>query len=254
MSKGVVELRYAVGCLLAVSSVFVGTSVSAQEAPAASKVLAESMSWTVSTDGEFCTISSLPERGRFFHYRTDKEYGYHVGLTTPTIVLEDSNRFKVMLRVDDRVVPVVQLFTLFGVIGDASHFEFVDGRGNVERFETAGLAEVKPQFARCMNRLKGLITRGPVPKLISFDGGAELVRTASSLGMLRQRLGFALAVSAMGEITDCRLSQSFRRAIVKKSLCEVLTKHHKFEPAVNAAGNPVRGVYDGELLMYSVLG
>lgn len=247
-------MRYAIGCLLGALSLFASTTVSAQEAPAPSEVLAESKSWTVATDGEFCTISSSPERGRLFHYRTDKEYGYQVGLTTPKIMLEDSNRFEVMLKVEDRVVPVVRLFTLFGVIGDAPDFEFVDGRGNVERFETAGLAEVKPQFARCMNRLKGLITRGPVPKLISFDGGAELVRTASSLGMLRQRLGFALAVSATGEITDCQLSQSFRRAIVKKSLCEVLTKYHTFAPAVNVAGEPVRGVYDGELLMYSVLG
>ncbi|UIP06018.1 hypothetical protein LY632_09925 [Erythrobacter sp. SDW2] len=247
-------MRDVIFCLLVTVLLLSGTTASAEEAPAATEVLAKSETWSVTTDGEVCTITSSPERGRIFHYHTDQEYGYHVGLTTPSILLEESNRFDVMLKVEDRTVPVLQLFTLFGVLGDAPYFDVVDGKGNSERFDTAGLADVKPQFARCMNRLKGLITRGPVPKLISYDGGAELVRTASSLGLLRQRLGFALAVSATGEITDCRLSQSFRRAIVKKSLCEVLTKYHKFEPAVNASGEPVRGVYDGELLMYSVLG
>lgn len=247
-------MRNAISCLIAALLLFSGTTVSAQEEPTATEVLATSEAWTVTTDGEFCTITSSPERGRIFHYHTDDEYGYQVGLITPSIVLEESNRFDVILKVDDRTVPVLQLFTLFGVLGDAPYFDVIDGKGNSERFETVGLADVKPQFARCMNRLKGLITRGPVPKLVSFDGVAELVRTASSLGLLRQRLGFALAVSPTGEITDCRLSQSFRRAIIKKSLCEVLTKHHKFEPALNSAGEPVRGVYDGELLMYSVLG
>lgn len=247
-------MRTAISCIIASVFLCSVTSISAQETPKADEVLAKSEAWTVATDGEFCTITNSPERGRIFHYRTDREYGYRVGVVSPDLVLDESNRFDVMLSVEDREVPVVQLFTLFGVLGDAEYFEISDGQGNSERFETAGLAKVKPQFARCMNRLKGLITRGPVPTLVSFDGGAELVRTASSLGLTRQRLGFALAVSDTGQITDCRLSRNFRRAIVKKSLCEILTEHHEFEPAINAAGDPVRGVYDGELLMYSIFG
>lgn len=242
-----------VPALAGVALVLSGFSVAIAQEPEP-KELAKSGSWSVSSDGEFCTIVSNPERGQAFIYRTNMDFGYRVGLTSTSIVLDESNRDKVKVKVEDREVPVVRLYTLFGVLGDAPHFDVIDDQGNSERFETEGLADVKPYFARCMNRLKGLVTRGPFPKLVSFDGGEKLMRTAGSLGLLRQRLGFALAVSATGEITDCRLSRSFRRATVSKSLCKVLKEHHVFEPAVNAKGEPVRGVYDGELLMYSVLG
>ena len=215
------------------------------------EVLGTKATWSVESDGDYCTIKSERGSERMFYYRTNMDFGYQIHLSSPTVNLHEGNQDEIMLKAGDVEIGIVRLFTLFGIVGDAKYFDVTDGEGNSERFSLEGMAEVKPLFSRCMNHLKGLKTTGPVPTLVSFDGGAELLQAASRAGILRQRLGFALKVSSEGKITECHLSRQFRKKFVHTSMCKVLTEHHSFEPAVNSEGEPVTGVYDGEVLMYS---
>ena len=85
------------------------------------------------------------------------------------------------------------------------------------------------------------------PQLIAFDGVRELGNTAARLGMLTQVLEFEIGVGLDGKPTDCALSRKFRSPTVSRQLCDVLMRESRFEPAVDATGNPVTGTYRGRI-------
>lgn len=84
-------------------------------------------------------------------------------------------------------------------------------------------------------------------RLVSFDGQREFLMTSSRLRVWRSEVGYTLEVDAAGTPTDCRLTEEFRMNYVNDKLCEVLLKHHTFEPAQDASGAPVEGSYEGRL-------
>lgn len=84
-------------------------------------------------------------------------------------------------------------------------------------------------------------------RLVSFDGQREFLMASSRLRVWRSEVGFTLEVDASGTPTDCQLTEKFRLNYVNDKLCEVLLKHHTFEPAEDASGTPVEGSYEGRL-------
>ena len=88
---------------------------------------------------------------------------------------------------------------------------------------------------------------GQPVRLIAFDGGREFLSTSSRLRVWRSEVAYRLSVDAAGTPTDCELADKFRRSYVNQQLCEVLMKHHSFEPARDASGTPVEGSYSGNL-------
>jgi hypothetical protein len=85
------------------------------------------------------------------------------------------------------------------------------------------------------------------PQLLAFDGVRELAGTAARLGMLTQVLEFSIAVGADGTPTGCTLARKFRSPSVSRQLCDILVRRSRFQPAVDAAGNPVSGTYRGSI-------
>ena len=84
-------------------------------------------------------------------------------------------------------------------------------------------------------------------RLVSFDGEREFLMTSSRLRVWRGEVGYTLEVDAAGTPTECHLTERFRMNYVNDKLCEVLMKHHTFEPAEDASGTPVEGSYEGRL-------
>ena len=89
-------------------------------------------------------------------------------------------------------------------------------------------------------------------RLIAFDGAREFLKTSTRLRVWRGEVGYTLEVDAAGTPTDCELTERFRKNYVNDKLCEVLLKHHSFEPALDASGTPVEGSYEG-LINYQEL-
>lgn len=84
-------------------------------------------------------------------------------------------------------------------------------------------------------------------RLIEFTGNREFLKTSSRLRVWRGEVGYTLAVDAAGTPTECHLIEEFRMNYVNDKLCEVLIKHHSFEPAQDASGAAVEGSYEGHL-------
>lgn len=84
-------------------------------------------------------------------------------------------------------------------------------------------------------------------RLIEFTGDREFLKESSRLRVWRGEVGYILEVDAAGTPVDCELTEEFRMNYVNAKLCEVLMKHHSFEPAVDASGTPVEGSYEGRL-------
>ncbi len=84
-------------------------------------------------------------------------------------------------------------------------------------------------------------------RLIEFTGDREFLKASSRLRVWRSDVGYTLEVNAAGAPTECALTERFRMTYVNDKLCEVLMKHHSFEPALDAAGTPVEGSYEGRL-------
>lgn len=84
-------------------------------------------------------------------------------------------------------------------------------------------------------------------KLVSWDGEFELLKTSRRLRIWRSHLAYKLTVDSEGEITDCELTESFRMKSVSIRLCEILTEHHTFEPALDANGQPTEGSYSARI-------
>ncbi|MFN4018940.1 MAG: hypothetical protein ACK4IC_00290 [Erythrobacter sp.] len=90
-------------------------------------------------------------------------------------------------------------------------------------------------------------SEGKPVRLVSFDGQREFLKTSSRLRVWRDEVGYTLEIDTTGTPIGCKLTQAFRMNYVNDKLCEVLLKHHTFEPAVDAAGVAVSGRYEGRL-------
>jgi hypothetical protein len=84
-------------------------------------------------------------------------------------------------------------------------------------------------------------------RLIEFTGDREFLKESSRLRVWRGEVGYTLEVDAAGTPIDCALTEEFRLNYVNDKLCQVLMKHHSFEPAEDASGAPVEGSYEGRL-------
>jgi len=84
-------------------------------------------------------------------------------------------------------------------------------------------------------------------RLIEFTGDREFLKESARLRVWRGEVGYTLSVDAAGTPVQCALTQRFRMNYVNDKLCEVLIKHHSFEPAQDASGAPVEGNYEGRL-------
>lgn len=84
-------------------------------------------------------------------------------------------------------------------------------------------------------------------RLVEFTGDREFLKESQRLRVWRGEVGYTLSVDAAGTPTDCQLAEKFRMNYVNAKLCEVLIKHHSFEPAQDASGEAVEGSYEGRL-------
>ena len=84
-------------------------------------------------------------------------------------------------------------------------------------------------------------------KLVSWDGDIELFKTSRRLRIWRSHLAYTLTVDSEGKVTDCELTESFRMKSVTTSLCDILSEHHTFEPALDATGQPTEGSYSARI-------
>jgi hypothetical protein len=84
-------------------------------------------------------------------------------------------------------------------------------------------------------------------RLIEFTGDREFLKESSRLRVWRGEVGYTIAVDSTGTAVDCELTDKFRMSYVNTKLCEVLLKHHSFEPAQDASGAAVEGSYEGRL-------
>lgn len=84
-------------------------------------------------------------------------------------------------------------------------------------------------------------------RLIEFTGDREFLKESSRLRVWRGEVGYTLEVNAAGTPTQCELTEKFRMNYVNDKLCEVLLRHHSFEPAVDASGAAVESSYEGRL-------
>lgn len=84
-------------------------------------------------------------------------------------------------------------------------------------------------------------------RLIEFTGDREFLKESSRLRVWRGEVGYTLAVDAAGTPTQCELTEKFRMNYVNDKLCEVLLRHHSFEPAVDDSGAAVESSYEGKL-------
>lgn len=84
-------------------------------------------------------------------------------------------------------------------------------------------------------------------RLIEFSGEREFLKASSRLRVWRGEVGYTLSVDAAGMPTECELADRFRMNYVNDKLCQVLLKHHTFEPARDASGAPIEGSYEGRL-------
>lgn len=84
-------------------------------------------------------------------------------------------------------------------------------------------------------------------KLVSWDGDFELIKESQRLRIWRTHLGFTLTVDAQGEVTGCELADAFRMPRINEKMCDILSEHHTFEPALDASGTPVEGSYSATM-------
>jgi len=84
-------------------------------------------------------------------------------------------------------------------------------------------------------------------RLIEFTGDREFLKESSRLRVWRGEVGYTLEVDEAGNAVDCELADKFRMNYVNDKLCEVLMKHHSFEPAQDSSGAPVESSYEGRL-------
>lgn len=84
-------------------------------------------------------------------------------------------------------------------------------------------------------------------RLIAFTGDREFLKESARLRIWRGEVDYTLAVDPAGRPTHCELAEKFRMNYVNERLCEVLLRTHSFEPAQDANGTAVEGIYVGHL-------
>jgi hypothetical protein len=84
-------------------------------------------------------------------------------------------------------------------------------------------------------------------RLIEFTGDREFLKESARLRVWRGEVGYTIAVDSAGTPVDCELTEKFRMNYVNTKLCEVLLKHHSFEPAQDSSGAAVDSTYEGRL-------
>ena len=80
-------------------------------------------------------------------------------------------------------------------------------------------------------------------RLVEWNGDWELMKESRRLRIWRTHIAYRLTVDAEGEVTNCEMVERFRMRHVSDSLCDVLSAHHKFEPALDENGAAVEGSY-----------
>ncbi|WP_299192165.1 hypothetical protein [uncultured Erythrobacter sp.] len=84
-------------------------------------------------------------------------------------------------------------------------------------------------------------------RLVSWDGDFELLTTSRRLRIWRSHVAYRMTVDSEGNVTNCELTESFRRAYITQRLCAILSEHHTFEPALDDSGMPVEGTYTAQI-------
>lgn len=84
-------------------------------------------------------------------------------------------------------------------------------------------------------------------QLVSWDGDFELMKESQRMRIWRSHIAYRLTVDAQGKVTDCEMTEAFRMRRINDSLCDILSEHHTFEPALDADGNPVEGSYSATM-------
>jgi hypothetical protein len=115
-------------------------------------------------------------------------------------------------------------------------------------FLSALIAISMPAFVNAQAQDNGTARSKVKPaRLIEFTGDREFLKESSRLRVWRGEVGYTLEVDAAGTATDCQLTEKFRMNYVNEKLCEVLLKHHSFEPAQDESGATVDSTYEGRL-------
>ena len=83
--------------------------------------------------------------------------------------------------------------------------------------------------------------------LVEFDGARQVLKRAQRLRIMYQSAGYTMKIGADGKAISCEVKERFRQAFIGISLCNTLMKHHEFESARDANGNPVEGTYTNRL-------
>ncbi len=132
-----------------------------------------------------------------------------------------------------------------------------NGSSDQNRFQVVDLGEFQggADFLRAQERLQlallspriRSISRLNKPQLVSFDGQYEFLKTSRRLRIWRPDVAYTLSVGPDGHVTACEITESFRRTYVNQKLCDVLSKHHHFEPAQDDSASPVAGKYSARL-------
>lgn len=86
----------------------------------------------------------------------------------------------------------------------------------------------------------------PAPHLTEINY-ERLYRRLIQAGMFSQVLGYTLSVDAEGRVTGCSFTRDFRMEVTKRDLCRAFARSFSFQPARDAAGNPVTGQYHGRI-------
>lgn len=151
----------------------------------------------------------------------------------------------VLEQVNDRGQhPAESLFAL----GTANDQLRLESGGFAETMSVNNFAEARAAFESCMAASASDAATGPRgPVLIAFEGLNQLAAEASRQAMLSQVLGFTLTIDAEGKPTQCELDRDFRRRATEIALCRPLLRYHRFEPAIDAQGNPVEGRYRSQI-------
>lgn len=122
----------------------------------------------------------------------------------------------------------------------------LDVDGTETELALDGFVEAHEAMSECAAGLDMQLFPEPearVPVLVAFDGMERLGAEASRQRLLSEKLGFTITVDATGKATDCDISRDFRRRATEIALCRPFLRDTTFEPARDAAGNPVEGTF-----------
>ena len=84
-------------------------------------------------------------------------------------------------------------------------------------------------------------------RLVEWTGDFELLKVSRRMRIWRSHIAYELSVDAEGNVTGCELTETFRLRRVSDRLCDVLSAHHRFEPALDDAGEPTDGSYSARM-------